>query len=648
MAIVKMSKFNLIFFPSYREHLLHSLQEFKYVHFTDLKRDTTLKGLALKEVSTEEKINAIQERIEQTKYILDTLEDYRRSKKGLKDLKKGLPSFTLSQLESKSNEIDLAFIYENTRKAINEKETLHRRIVNLGEEIRQLQPWTKLNYPFGKLKQLNFSESFITMVPNQYFEKFKSEIENIALSHFDLINRDHQYTYLLIVAHKTILPDVERVMLNNGISKINFDYKEDATKLIKQKKKKIKALEIDIDKNTDSLKSLTKYLEDIELLHDYLKTEKKRLMASEKLLSTETINIMQGYIPSKLEKQFKTLLKGKLKDQFYLQIHEADLDDPMVPILLENSKFFEAFESVTEMYALPKYNEIDPTPWFSIFYAIFFGMMIGDAGYGLLILFLTFGLLKLFNLKESQRSFFKFFYYLSFSTIIWGGIFGSFFGDVFPLPALIDTGEEYNLLLILSIALGIIHVFFALAVQAYIEIRRGKPLNALLDVGLWYMILIGAITYLISLFVSFLEPYKTISLIIMILGMLGILLTGGRNQKGFFKKIAGGLYSLYGISSYIGDFVSYSRLMALALASGFIAYAINLMVGMLFNIGFIGAILGIIIFVLGQGFNLFLSILSSYVHTLRLTYVEFFGKFYEGGGKPFQMFRNATQYINIK
>ena len=162
------------------------------------------------------------------------------------------------------------------------------------------------------------------------------------------------------------------------------------------------------------------------------------------------------------------------------------------------------------------------------------------------------------------------------------------------------------------------------------------------------MALIGAIGYLSSAAVAIPETLKTICLWIMIIGMAGIVLTGGRSAKGIGGKLALGLYSLYGISGYVGDFVSYSRLMALGLSGGFIASAINMMVDMLSGFGFVGILFGIVVFAVGQAFNIFLSVLSGYVHTIRLTYVEFFGKFYEGGGLPFQIFRSKPKYINIK
>ncbi|HSL86541.1 MAG TPA: V-type ATPase 116kDa subunit family protein, partial [Bacteroidales bacterium] len=256
--------------------------------------------------------------------------------------------------------------------------------------------------------------------------------------------------------------------------------------------------------------------------------------------------------------------------------------------------------------------------------------------------------LKFFNLDKGTKTFVRFLFYLSFSVIAWGLIYGSFFGDLIAMPSLIAPMEQYTELLVVSIIFGGIHLFYALGIKAYLSFRAGKPLDALFDVGFWYMALMGAIGFLLSGFVSLPEAVKPISMWVMIVGMAGIVLTGGRENKSVAGKLAGGFYSLYGISGYIGDFVSYSRLMALGLSGGFIAVAMNMIMNMLFDMGPIGILPGVIIFIFGQLFNLFLSALSAYVHTSRLTYVEFFGKFYEGGGKAFKLFRNKTKYINVE
>jgi V/A-type H+-transporting ATPase subunit I len=274
--------------------------------------------------------------------------------------------------------------------------------------------------------------------------------------------------------------------------------------------------------------------------------------------------------------------------------------------------------------------------------------MAADIGYGLIMLIGTIYALKSFNLKESTRKSVKFFYYLSFSVIFWGFLYGSIFGGIIPMKGLFNPAKDYQSLLILSIAFGLIHIFFALGIKAYINIRNGKFLDALYDVGFWFFALIGAILYLLSSVITIPATVRMVSLVVMIVGMLGIIATGGREAPGVVGRIGGGVYSLYGISGYVGDFVSYSRLMALGLAGGFIAEAINMMAGMLANIGVVGIVGAVIIFIFGQLFNLGLSLLGAYVHTIRLTFVEFFGKFYEGGGQGFNLFRSKPKYINLK
>jgi V/A-type H+-transporting ATPase subunit I len=228
-------------------------------------------------------------------------------------------------------------------------------------------------------------------------------------------------------------------------------------------------------------------------------------------------------------------------------------------------------------------------------------------------------------------------------------IYGSFFGDLIKVIAdnsILDTTDDLMTILIISIIMGAVQIYFGLAVKGYMLIKDGKPIDAVYDVLTWVAVITGASFLLAGEKVGLSAGVINIGKWAMIIGMVGLVLTQGRENKSIGGKIGGGLYGLYGVTGYIGDFVSYSRLMALGLAGGFIASAFNTIIRMLptpYNI-----FLGVFIFIGAQTFNLLLSALGAYVHSARLQYVEYFSKFYEGGGKAFKAFKPKNQYIKVK
>ena len=436
--------------------------------------------------------------------------------------------------------------------------------------------------------------------------------------------------------------DFKEFLRDHGFSKANIKTKKKVSEKIALNLEEIENLEEKLEKSEEEIKDMKKFLPDFYLYQTYLENLRKKEASSEYFLKTKRVDFVEGYIPHKLKEKFEKDLKEVLGEDFVLDINEADKDDPNVPIILDNNKLIEPYESVVETYSLPKYNEVDPTLLVSIFYTIFTGFMLGDLGYGLILFIGTILLRKYKDLPESTDKMVRLFTRVGLSGCVFGLIFGSFFGGIIPLPGIIDTQKDFNTLMVISLIIGGISLFTALGVKGYMLIRDGDPLGALFDAVLWYMAVGGAIAlYLLD------GSGKNIAKIIMIIGMIGIVLTGGRENKSIGGKAAGGLYSLYGMSSWIGDFVSFLRLMALVLSGGFVAYSVNLIVGMLWPAGILGKIGAIIVFVVFQLFNLFLSTLSAYVHSLRLVYVEMFNKFYEGGGKKFRQMIENSKFINI-
>lgn len=648
MAIVKMSKFSLFAFDSDRERLLHELQKFGYVHFDSLDDNEELLNEGLQTVTVPESIGEIDEEISKVKYAIELLSKYEEKETGIKAMIKGKESLSFEELEEKALKIDYLPVYNELRQLASELDKINSKIKDLETLKDEYSNWKGLNYPIVEINRLKNVKVFLGTIPKKMWENFERDALNLSYTYIEAISEDKDNVYLFAMSLLDEADAFNEILRSNSYSSIKLEGQKTPREEIEYLNEELSSLNAKTEEITGKIKVLSKNLPEFQIIYEYLMNKKLRVMAAENFLKTDKVDVISGYIPSDMKEDFENTIRKTLNDVYYLEIKEAEKDDPNVPILLKNNKFAETFESLTSMYALPLYNEIDPTPLLAPFYLAFFGMMVADAGYGILMLIGTLIALKVANLSESQKKFIKFFYYLSYSTIIWGVIYGSYFGGIIPIKGLIDPANQYQQILIGSMAFGLIHLFFGLGIKAYMNIRDKKYFDAISDVGFWYMAVGGSIAFLISKVTAAPPILQKVSLPIMVIGMVGIVLTGGRDAKTIFGKAVSGLYSLYGISSWVGDIVSYSRLMALGLAGGFIASSINMMMDMLFAKGVVGIIAGVVVFIVGQLFNIFLSLLGAYVHTLRLTYVEFFGKFYNGGGRYFKIFRSKPKYINLK
>ena len=645
MAIVDMSKFYLLAFKEKRESLLKELQKFKYVHLVDSENDFSKEDLSA--VSRSEELIDIDDYLNKSKYVIERLEKIEDKKPALEALKEGKKHFTYEEIKNRARKFNFSQIYKEISSIIDEiekKEAENQEILN---KVSELLPYKAIDLPLEDLKLTKFSKIYLGTIPQRYKENFEELLKENDSVYFDVLHTDKNYAYYLIICHKSDDEDVIDAFRKMGFTLVNFKEKGTINENINSlRERKSKNLDY-IDTLNKELKNYLKYLDDFKIYYEYQSNEKLKVISSEKFLRTKNLDLIEGYVPSKFLKSFEEAIQLICGDDYYLYKKEADRNSHEVPIMLKNNKFVGPFEMLTEMYSMPKYNEIDPTPFFAPFYFIFAGIMIGDLGYGLLVFIGSLLALKFFNLDKATKRFMTFFNYLSISAMIFGLVFGSFFGGIIPLPTLINPAEDIMEMLMLSLLLGGVHIFFALGIKAYMDIRDNKPKDAFYDVGLWYMALIGAIGYGLSKAVSMNPIVVKILFYAMIIAMVGIVLTGGRSEKTTLAKFGWGVYALYGISSYIGDFVSYLRLMALVLSGSFIGLAVNMIAGMLFGSSIIGKLFAIVIFLVFQAFNCFLCYLSAYVHTARLTYVEMFNKFYEGGGVPFKKMVEDSKYFNI-
>ena len=636
MAIVKMKKFKLFALEKDRKSLLKELQKFSYVHFVKTKEEDE----SLKEIELNQDMTTIKEKSQKVKWMLNYF-----SKLFPKETKKEIDESSIKEtlfvlVEQQASKYDFSNDYENLANISREINSNKEEIANLETYRKELSKWLNIKESLGNLKAFKTAKFFLGTVAKKNFEPLKDKLRNFEHTYIEEISDESSQINIMLLTSNTEEKELKNELKTYSFTETNFNFDTSFTEEYEKTKSREEELKKVNEKLKEKVEKLLKLIPKLLIQKEYLDNALMRETVVSNFKATDTVNVIEGYIPLDMEEEFKKIVNKNSNKSNYLEITEVDKDDEEVPILLKNSGITGLFASITQMYALPKYNEIDPTAILSIFYWIFFGMMVADFAYGLILFILSGLALMIGKFDENKRKFLKFFFALSFSTMIWGLLYGSAFGDLIKLPTqVLDSSKDFMSIFILSIIFGAIHLVIALGIKAYILIKNGHFMDVIYDVFLWYLTLTSLIILLLAGRFGLSEFTKNIFIACAVIGMLGIVVFGARDAKTLVGRIGGGLYSLYGITSYIGDFVSYLRLMALGLAGGFIASAINIIVKMLVSKGILGIILGVVVFTLGQSFNIFLSFLSSYVHTSRLTYVEFFSKFYEGGGKAFKKFR---------
>lgn len=667
MAVLQMQKVSICALKKERKAVLEYLQSIGIMEMVqefeedeDFKMmDTVGERVGFEKAANiaDQALEILQRYVPQKQSMLSSLEGKELIES--KDFKKAIAR--KEEIYSVANRI----VTQN--KEIAEHQANIQRIENSMESIR---PWLSLDIPMS-FTGTDKTSMFIGILPGEWnLESLYGVMAECAPEvtgmDIQIISKDKDSTYVTVLCLAAEANMVEEALRSKGFAKPSkLGNKTPAQKKVSYEKQ-IEQLNKMIDQIKERIEAENSYREDIRLISDYYRIRAEKYDVLGKLPQSKNTFIITGYVP---EEQFKEV-RGILEHRYGCVVDIEEMaEDEEAPVLLKNNKFSESVEPILESYALPKKGEIDPTTIMSFFYVFFFGLMLSDAAYGAIISIACFVLLKKFPRMGSMRKSIQLFFWCGLSTLFWGIMFGGYFGDVINVVSRTFFGHEVGIqaawfvplndpmrLLIYSMAFGTIHLFVGLGVKGYMEIKDKKYLDAVCDVGIWYVFLIGLLLLLIpsDIFASiagsqivFPPAINMLAKIMAIGGALGLLLMSGRSSKNPGLRIALGAYDIYNVTGWLSDVLSYSRLLALGLATGVIASVVNQM-GSMFGKGILGAIGFILVFIVGHTLNLAINLLGAYVHTNRLQYVEFFGKFYEGGGKAFHPFKTNTKYVDFK
>lgn len=553
----------------------------------------------------------------------------------------------LSSDEFQSISSDSKVLLEKVENAYESKEIAEKNIEKNNEEINLINPFLDLEVTTNDLYNLNKTKAIIG-----FYENIKKDSINKRLNKNDCfvetIKEDEDLTYIVAIISNEDYLNVLKELKNDSFKEVVLP------KVDVSLKDYLKELENNLKANNDIINSnellLKEYSNNINILKAYYDYKyNKAIKDKVKLFETDKTVYFEGWVREDQLKEVEIELNEKVGSN--IELLDVD-EDEVVPTYTKNNKFVSNFETITNMFSVPNPNELDPNPMMSFWYWLIFGIMMGDVGYGLVMVVFF----SLFNkLKKPKGDFKKLinvFKYSGISSIIFGVLLGSFFGASFDLLNMIgklfgndqltsvifDPINDPLPMLVLSIAIGVVHIISGLILKIINEIRRKEVITALSDGLSWIIILVG-----IALFV--LVKPTLIGIITVLIGALMLIITKALSGSGFVGKILAGSGSIMEVSNYLGDILSYSRILALSLSTAVIAFTFNLLADMVSG-SIIGFLLAIIIYIIGHVFNFAMGLLSAYVHDGRLQYLEFYGKFYEGGGTLFEPFTYELKYIN--
>ncbi len=646
MAVVKMKKLSLAAASCDADSLMQKLMWTGSVEVSDAASFVKGDERLTPDERFSQRLSELSSLVARYERALALLKPYEKAPKGLFPARKeyGRELYDDSgELLSKAD--SLAIKVESASYGIDEAISTEARIKN---SLSFLSPWRTLDIPLSTENTASTSLICGTLPKSSDLEAIIAELalesETALLSR---VSESENAFYVCVFTLKEESDKVSSFLSRKGFIKADFtQYKLSASEEYGALYSRLKSVESEKKELYERLKKLAEGAELLRLAYDVISSEAARTEAEKKLICTKTAVILSGWVPEKKMGAISKILESY--ECFYEFSDPEEGDD--VPVALSNPEIARPFESIIDMYVLPAYGTFDPTVIMAFFYFIIFGLMLADVAYGLILAIGGFIAIRKFDLAKGVKQLVKLFATCGIACAIAGVFLGSYFGDLpsqlsqafggeaFIMPlTLIDPLSDPIMFIVVALAVGLIHMLAGLAIKFYVVCKERSFLAALFDVGGWFIVFAGAGLYFLI---------GKIGLIVLLVGIAVMMIGGALSKTGIFGRVIGGFGALYGFVGFASDLISYSRIMALGLTSAIIASVFNILATIALPSP-VGFVLFIIVLTLGHLLNLGINLIGTFVHASRLQYIEFFGKFYEDGGRKFTPLTSAEKYTKI-
>lgn len=635
MGLAKVEKVQILTHASLKTRLLSALQEAGIVELSDVDKEKFGLGLSFAEISD------LDHLLHRLKHGLDLLS--RWEDKGFMDKLLAQKPVLSRQAREELLHFSYVPVLDKLEKIEAERNEILSRIKFLEKEVEFLLPLAGLVLPVSLFKSLNQLQIQVGTMPLSQRDDFGEMAEGSGIW-YEMVCEGRRNCVLLLFYLKK-----EKEFFEERLKELQFSLiylaepilakasGDDRVKdIIEKDRREIEKKSEEIIERDEEAKEMKAYRDKIAQLYDVLHNERGRLYSSRLLGETEKVVYLEGWMRSSDVKTLKSILElyGE-ESEIYLR---PPLEDEDPPVILDNPKPVKPFEIITRLYGLPQRGSLDPTMSLAPFFFIFVGLCMSEAGYGLVVTLLSFLYMKFARPKGSVLLFMKLLILLGISNIILGTLVGGWFGFPIRRLLLLDPLEDPLKFLALSLVLGFIQVWLGTLLNLISGVKQKNYLQSIFFQGGWLLLLPSLVAYLLTKQ----KPWGILALV----GAAGIVFFAAPKRNPI-ARFFGGLYSLYDISKYVGDILSYSRLLALGLSTGVIATVVNTLSKTALGIPWVGWLFAALIFVAGHLFNLAISFLGAFVHSMRLQFVEFFTKFFQPGGRPFKPFRLESKFVEF-